>query len=95
MSTATKIRRSQATFLQFPADRTFTPLEFWHICNCLALQASAGRPDGPLASLQWMLAYWRADTKLGLVARTYTSRGHAIEAVDAHGYHCRIFGGPS
>jgi len=62
MSTATKIRRSQATFLQFPAERTFTPLEFWHICNCLALQASAGKPDGSLTSLQWMLAYWGADT---------------------------------
>lgn len=62
MSTATKIRRSEATFLQFPAERTFTPLEFWHICNCLALQASAGKPDGSLTSLQWMLAYLGADT---------------------------------
>jgi len=60
MSTATKIRRSQATFLQFPAERAFTPVEFYLICICLANQADPC--DSPtLIALQWMLAYWRAD----------------------------------
>lgn len=52
--------RSQATFLQFDADRYFTPQEFYQICLCLALQAD---PCGskPLIALKWMLAYWIAD----------------------------------
>lgn len=59
MSNATKIRRSQATFLQFDADRTFTPAEFYLICLYLALQADPCESK-PLTALQWMLAYWRA-----------------------------------
>lgn len=64
MSTATKIRRSQATFLQFDPDRYFTPLEFYQICICLALQADPCNSP-PLIALKWMLAYWRADADDG------------------------------
>lgn len=52
MAKAPKIRRSEATFLQFEADCAFTPLGFWHICNCLVLQVSAGRQTSGEETLQ-------------------------------------------
>lgn len=64
MTTFNKIPRSQATFLQFDADRYFTPQEFYLICTCLALQADPCESK-PLIALQWMLAYWRADADDG------------------------------
>lgn len=38
---------------------------------------------------------WAAQSLLGLIARTYTSRSRAIEVVAHHGYNYRIFGGSS
>ena len=70
---------------------TLTPVQPLILCKMLA-------GERPIDVAIWYFSdangdIWAAQSLLGLIARTYTSRSRAIEAVDAHGYDRRLFGG--
>lgn len=69
---------------------TLTPIQPLTLCHM-------PKGDRPIDVTIWYFSdanndIWAANSKLGPVARTYTLRSRAIEAVSTHGYDYRIFG---
>lgn len=69
---------------------TLTPVQPLTLCHM-------PRGDRQIDASFWYFSdtngdIWAAQSLLGLIARTYTSRSRALDDVKAHGYDYRIFG---